>query len=151
MRAFTMIELLVVLGIIAMIIAMGTPAFLKFNAGLQLKTTARQVAELLQVARSQAITLRTTCAVVFDLERRRIAVVDAGGQELHAPLLLPAAVKLAEPGQPDGSSVTFEGGRATFLPTGGLQGRTTTLWLSDARGGAQQITVYASTGRVVLQ
>ena len=149
---FTLIELLVVLAIIALIVGMGTPAFLKFNAGLRLKATARQVAELLQIARSRAITLRTTCSVVFDLERRRVTVTDdANNEPLHAPLDVPEAVQLAEPGQPDGSGVVFDNGKATFLATGSLQGRTGVVWLSDAQGTAQKITVYSSTGRVVME
>ena len=151
-RAFTLIELLVVLAIIAIIVGMGTPAFLHFNAGLRLKATARQVAQLLQTARSQAITQRTTCSVVFDLAQRRISVVDeTSGQELYSPMTLPESIKLARPGQAEGSGLGFEGGKATFLRTGGLKGSTTTLWLSDTQGGAQQITVYSSTGRVVME
>ena len=150
--AFTLIELLVVLAIIGLIVGMGTPAFLRFNAALRLKATSRQVAEMLQVARSQAITMHTPCSAVFDLERRRVTVTDdVSGQALHTPLDIPEAIRLAEPGQPEGSGVVFEGGRATFLPTGGLKGRTGAVWLSDAQGASQKITVYASTGRVVME
>ena len=149
---FTLIELLVVLAIIAMIVGMGTPAFLRFNAGLRFKATARQLAEMLQVARSQAITMRTTCSVLFDLDHRRVTVTDdAKGETLHTPLELPESIKLAQPGQPDGSGIGFDERKATFLPTGGLKGRTGTLWLSDVAGASQKITVYGSTGRVVLE
>lgn len=148
---FTMIELLVVLAIIALIVGMGTPAFLRFNAGLRLKASARQVVQMLQIARSQAITHRITCSVVVDLAQRRVSVVDEAGQELQSPLVLPEAIKFAKPGESDGSGVGFEHGKATFLRTGGLKGQTTTMWLSDTQGGSQQITVYASTGRVVME
>lgn len=149
---FTLIELLVVLAIIAIIVGMGTPAFFKFNAALRLKATARQMAALLQIARSQAITLRTTCSVSFDPQRRRVTVTDdANGELLHAPLDIPEAVTLAEPGQPDGSGFVFDNGKATFLPTGGLKGRTGVVWLSQAQGVSQKITVYGSTGRVVME
>ena len=147
-----MIELLVVLGIIALVVGMGTPAFLRFNASLRLKSTTRQVAESLQIARSQAITLRKPCSVVFDLTRRRVtAVNDASGEALHTPVALPDSIKLAQPGQPDGSGIEFDDAKITFLSTGGTKGRTGAVWLSDAQGTAQKIIVYSSTGRVVLE
>lgn len=147
-----MIELLVVLGIIALIVGMGTPSFLRFNAGLRLKSTARQVAESLQIARSRAITLRKTCSVVFELSPRRVtAVDDVSGEALHTPVTLPESIKLAQPGEPDGSGIEFDDARVTFLPTGGTKGRTGAVWLSDAQGTALKITVYSSTGRVVLE
>ena len=72
-RAFTLLELLTVLAIIAMTLAVVLPA-LTSSSAVELKASARDVAAALRTARSQAIFSQRSKVVTFELESRTFRV-----------------------------------------------------------------------------
>ena len=68
----TLVELLVVLGIMAMIIGISIPGLAGYSRRLRLKTATRQVASLIALARSTAISSHAELAIVLDAEAREI-------------------------------------------------------------------------------
>lgn len=64
-RAFTLLELLVVLAIIGIILALSLPHFRHMNEGRTMEGAARQLMDDLALARKVAVATRSTVAVVF--------------------------------------------------------------------------------------
>ncbi len=124
----TLIELLVVLGVIGLIVGVSVPAFTSFTKSLRLKTTTRKVVGLLNLARSLAISTREKHALVVDLERGEISVVNQVSDEaLEQTVELPRTVTLEIQvgGKPAPET------QVVLRPTGALTGRTVTLVFSD--------------------
>ncbi|ADJ29711.1 GspH/FimT family protein [Nitrosococcus watsonii] len=69
-RAFTLLELLVVLALAAILMALVPPLLQGGVANAELKSTARKLAAALKYVRSQAITHHQEAVLVVDLERR---------------------------------------------------------------------------------
>src|SRR3954447_3489370 len=64
-RAFTLIELIVVLAIIGLILALSLPHFRGMNEGRSMEGAVRQLLDDLAYARQTAIATRSTVALVF--------------------------------------------------------------------------------------
>lgn len=54
-KGFSMIELMVVIGLIGILIAIAAPSILDYSQNLDYRTTARSIASILRQAKSQAI------------------------------------------------------------------------------------------------
>lgn len=65
-----MLELLVVIAIIGMIAVLSPPMFSSNVASAEQRATARSVAQIMRLARSEAIAQRKDIAVEFDLAQR---------------------------------------------------------------------------------
>ncbi len=65
-RAFTLIELMVVILLIAVMASIVVPAYSRFYAKSQFENTARQVQDIFAFAREQAIVRDTTVTVTYD-------------------------------------------------------------------------------------
>ena len=63
---FTLVEVLVVLGIMGLMLGIGVPGLVAYARQARLRATARQVVGLVSLARSSAISSRQEQAVVFD-------------------------------------------------------------------------------------
>lgn len=146
-RGFSLIEMMVVLGIIALVVGMSLPYFGRFNSSSGIRAAARQISSLLYTGRSLAITHRKPYAVVFNIADGEVTIQDASSSEIvDKRYHIPAAISLENP---DGSDpVSFKDDRVIFTPTGGLAGETGTLWLKDKKGNTVNITVRQSTGRI---
>ena len=143
----TLVELLVVLGIIVMIVGMSVPALSHYADQLRLKAATRQVVGLMLLARSMAISSHTDHKVVIDPEQHRLTVVNvASGETLEQVVRLPSSitVEVEIGGQPS------EETNVVFRPTGSLAGRTTSFILAD-REKHHTVTVTGATGAVTLQ
>jgi prepilin-type N-terminal cleavage/methylation domain-containing protein len=66
-NGFTMLELMMVLGIISVVMGLAVPSFLSWLPGLRLSNAARQIATDLQLARMRAISQNTATTVNFDV------------------------------------------------------------------------------------
>jgi len=143
----TLVELLVVLGVIGLIVGMGVPALTAYSRQIRLKTATRQLMGLVSLARSTAISSHEEHAVVVDPESREIRVINtASGEALEPILRLPASVSLEM--EVGGQSVGEP--HVVFRPTGSLTGRSVSLVLSDGLK-QQTIVVTGPTGAVTIQ
>jgi type II secretion system protein H len=71
-NGFTLLELLVVLLLIGLLTALVFPSMGRGLAALKLKTTSRQIAATLRLARSKAITEQQIYWVGFDVEKNQV-------------------------------------------------------------------------------
>ena len=138
---FTLIELIVVLAIAGLIMAVTPPLLSKAMPGLQLKSTARQLAAGLRFARGRAVSQRTEAAMTLDLEART-ATVDGREGTLSIPddLDLELVSTVAE--LEDESR-----GRIRFYPDGSSTGGRITL---GYQGNGYDLDVDWLTGRVSI-
>jgi prepilin-type N-terminal cleavage/methylation domain-containing protein len=67
-RAFTLVELMVVILMIAVMASVLVPAYNRFYAKSQFENTARQVQDIFAFAREQAIVRDTTVTVAYDAQ-----------------------------------------------------------------------------------
>ena len=117
---FSLIELLVVLAIAALILAVTPPLLSNAMPGLQLKSTARQMAAGLRYARDRAVARRSEVNFSVDLEARSVTVTGRKGvisisDDLDVSLVTAASELVGETlghirFYPDGTST---GGRVT--------------------------------------
>ena len=143
----SLVELLVVLGIIGLILGIAIPGLGGYVQHLRLKTTTRQVVGLIALARSTAISAHEAQAIVVDPEEREIRVVAvSSGEALEQRVRLPKSVtaELQIGGVPS-TELQF-----VFRPSGSLTGRSVSLVLADEQD-SQQITVTGVTGAVAVQ
>ena len=143
----TLVELLVVMGIIGLMVGLSVPALSRYAAHMRLTAATRQVTGLVSFARSMAIGSHEEQAVVVDPERGRISVVTvSSGQTFERMVHLPSSVsvEILVAGQPATET------QLVFRPTGSLIGRTVSLVLADHRT-QHTITVTGTTGAVSVQ
>jgi general secretion pathway protein H len=117
---FTLLELLIVLGILGLTVALAVPVFSRAMPGIELRTSARAVAAELRASRSHALTINDEVAVAVDVEGRTV-----GRLALDPDIgvgLFTAAEEVTERGvgrirfYPDGSST---GGRIRLVAGAG--------------------------------
>jgi len=143
----TLVELLVVIGIIGMILGIGVPALTGYAKQVRLKTATRQIVGLVSLARNMAISTRTEHAVVIDAEQGQVRVVNlTSGEALEQIVRLPTSVSVemevgGEPVKPT---------QFTFRPSGSLAGRSVSLVLADGQK-EQAVVVTGTTGAVAVQ
>ena len=146
-RAITLVELLVVLGLIGLILATSMPALTRQASSVRLQATTRELVGLLSLARSLAISAHEDHAVVLDDAKRQLTIVNqASGEALEHVVHLPSSVtvELQVGGQPAaGTSVVF-------TPSGALSGRSASLIVADHQK-RRTITVTGITGAVIVQ
>lgn len=150
-KAFTLIEMLVVLAVIMMVLGISIPFFANFTKGAKLKTAAKDIATLLNTARSLSITERKNYAVVFDSTAPLPSyyIVDQANQIYGKKYVLPSPIRFSRPQDP-AHTTTFPSDRAVFSSTGGLKTASGSVWLADQKGQLRRITVSQSTGRVTI-
>ena len=143
----TLVELLVVLGVIGIILAISVPGLAGYAKQLRLKTATRQTIGLLSLARSLAISSRTDHTVVVNPEQGTIQIInEATGEPLEQAVRLPSSVSVElESGGEPSTDLSF-----TFRPSGALTGRTVLLHLVD-RDKRHTIQVTGVTGGASVQ
>lgn len=92
--AFTLTEILIVIGIIVLLIALAVPAFSLITGGKSIEGATNQLSAALGRARAQAIGLQKTSGVMFFIEPR--------SQRIHIAIVteadsVPASVTVASP------------------------------------------------------
>lgn len=144
----TLVELLVVLGVIALIVGMSVPALSQYTARTRLKTATRQLVGLLSLARSLSVGSQEGHAVLIDGENNRVTITNlATGETLEDhQLRLPSSVHVAlrVGGQAAAQS------QVAFRSTGSLNGRTTDIVVTESDK-QMTITVTGSTGAISVQ
>ncbi len=138
---FTLLELLVVITIIGLIYALLPAGIFGGREGVELRATARQVAEDLRRARGQAIAGNREVAFLLDLEARRFGIPGRGAlaelpEGVEAEVLTVNEVQ-SEVGQ----------ARIQFFPDGSSTGGAVTL---SGAGARYEVSVRWLTGEVRL-
>ena len=142
--AMTLVEILVVLGIIGLILSIAVPGLGTYANKARMKSATREIVGLVGLARSVAISSHEDHAVIVDAERKTVSVENLKtGKTLERVVSLPSAltVEVQVAGEPAAES------RVVFRPTGSLNGRTTSIVLAD-RDQRHTITVSSITGSV---
>jgi prepilin-type N-terminal cleavage/methylation domain-containing protein len=103
---FTMMELMVVIGITAILSAIAIPSYIKWLPKHRVGSAARTVMSAMEFARSNAIKRNMLVQVDFDWGNDSLTVVNSGGNILRTRRL-PGDVDLDDGGL--GSPVTFNG------------------------------------------
>ena len=143
----TLIELLIVMGIIGLIVSMSIPSFAGYAERVRLKAAARQTVGLVSLARSLAISSREEQAVIVDREHGELRVVNlASGDAYERVVRFPSsvAVTLEMAGEPSADT------QFVFRPSGSLAGRSVALVL-ESRQTRQTIAVSGPTGSITVQ
>lgn len=134
---FTLVELLVVMGIVGLILAVVLSAKPK-TAAARVAVAARAVAATLQLARTQAMATNTETVVRIDTQSRQFGLLGS----MHAlPRGMTVAVTVAETERIEGS------GGMRFYPDGQSSGGEIVLMLD---GRASRIAVNWLTGEPQL-
>lgn len=171
-RAFTLIELMVVILMIAVMAGVVVPAYSRYYARAQFESTARQVQDIFAFAREQAIVRDTTVTVSYDPQSHAfLAQVTASQPQTDLPVSLAGTVN------PDGSSArggetqksyrlnpdvnvgafsvssssnngagSGGGNQLHFLSDGTVEGATLAITSTD--GSAAQYQLWPATGRL---
>jgi len=153
-KAFTLVEMLVVLAIIAMLLGISLPFTAGFGKSLRMKTAARAILGILRVARSNAITYRERYAVVFDVENSAYWIEDSNGAIFEKKYRLPRSIEFRVPtneGEEESDAVTFEDDKVIFRSTGAIQGPSGSLTITDRRGDSRTISIAGSTGKTTIE
>ncbi len=80
--AFTLLELMIVLGIIGIMFGVGVPAFVRSHQKRPLQQSVSDLMEGLKQARATAILTGSSADLVFQLETRSFSVQKVGGEEV---------------------------------------------------------------------
>jgi general secretion pathway protein H len=139
-QGFTIFELLVVLAILGIVVALGAPALHRMVPGVELKTSAQNVATALREARGLAIASNAEVSLVVDLGDRALRIGDGPPVRLASSLgitLLTATRELIDAGT----------GQIRFYPDGTSTGGRITLTRGNRR---YHVGVDWLTGRVTL-
>ena len=139
-RGFTLFELLVVLAILSLVVALGTPAFRRALPGLELKSGVESVAAQLREARALAIGRNAEVELVVNLDERSFRVADEPPLRL-APEI---GINLLTAGQ---EIIAARIGGIRFYPDGTSTGGGITLALD---GRHYRVAVDWLTGRVAV-
>lgn len=152
-KAFTLVEMLVVLAIIAMLLAISVPFTSGFGKGLRIKTAARGIMGTLRVARSNAITYREKYTVVFDVDKGEYWIEDSKGAIFERKSRLPSSIKfenMTEEGERS-DPISFEGDKVIFYSTGAVEGSSGSVTIRDRTGDSKTISIIASTGKITIE
>jgi len=175
-RAFTLIELMVVILMIAVMASVVVPAYNHFFAKAQFEQAARQVQDIFAFAREQAILRNTTVTVTYDSGSHAFTAQVAPPSQTQTDM----PVALANTVNPDGTAVqsgetqkaaqlnsdvnvtSFTvsnnptqtsasagpggGNQLHFLPDGTVEGAT--LGLISASGYSADYQLWPATGRL---
>jgi prepilin-type N-terminal cleavage/methylation domain-containing protein len=147
--AFSLVEMLVVLTIMAMIMGISLPFASGFGKGLKIKTTSRAIVGMIRVARSSAVTLRKNYSVVFDVKKSQYWVEDDAGRVYEKKYPLPSSVKFEVKGNENADPVTFEGDRITFNASGLTDGPGGSVVITDKQGGSRTISVSGAIEKII--
>ena len=145
---FTIVELLVVMGIIGLLLAISVPSAARYAGRIRFSAATREIMGLLSLARSSAISSGHQQVVVVDVEAGRLLIEDSpeAAQTRAVSLASNVEVRLTTS---DGQELDTPA-RLVFQPNGALEGRSIQVTLSDGTR-TQTISVAAPTGAIIVR
>ena len=150
----TMLELMIIVVIMGVLAALAAPSFYAAMPRLKARSEARNMLNLVRLARSKAIADGAQYGVYFDtssgtyrlfkdLVNLSSATFDGGDSTITGPVSVNSDVTLA--------SVSFSNDCLVFQPTGGASESGNVSVSADGGAVSYSISVIASTGRARLQ
>ncbi|MEO0161090.1 MAG: GspH/FimT family pseudopilin [candidate division WOR-3 bacterium] len=147
-NGFTLIEMMVVIGIIGVIIALAVPNFAEMQRRARIKAAAQTLAQDLRQIRERALSTGMRHIIIFDTPNRRYTVIYHQDTSIvHKDYIL---------GQTTGGNIRFGAvpGASGHPPegslpapgNGGIDFPSNTL-IIDARGGATSGVIYITDNR----
>jgi len=103
---FTLMEIMVVIGIVGILSAIAIPSYIQWMPKHRVGNAARAVMSAVEFARINAIKTNADVTLNFDIDNERLTVVDAGATTLRTRQM-PNDVDLQDSGL--GTAVTFNG------------------------------------------
>lgn len=151
---FTLVELIVVIGIIGSLTVISTLSAQNFLSRTRLENSAEDVASTLRYARRLAITRKAEHKVVFDLRWDSYWIADKEGDVVEKGKKLAKNISFADPhldkkGEQDGlvEFDIFDDDSISFYPQGAAE--TASIYLEDENSGQwYTITITGPTGYV---
>jgi general secretion pathway protein H len=137
----TLLELLIVLAIMGIVAAMVVPMLGGGVSTTELKSSARQMAAALRLARSESLATRREHFVLLDLERR-VFRVDSDAREIALPRDVELKLFTAQ-----SDLVSDKAGAIRFYPDGGSNGGRVTIAAGERK---YEVDVDWLTGRVAI-
>lgn len=138
-NGFTLVELLVVMLVFGLLISLAPAAFKRVLPGLEMKSSARELASVFRDARNRAIRDNHATAVVIDVQEK---IYQAEGQSIPLPQGFEIKLFTAE-----SEKLSESSGRIRFFPDGTSTGGRVTLETDDT---AYYIVADWLSGRVEI-
>lgn len=136
----TLAELLVVIGIVAIVAGMALPSFLTFNSRTQLRSAAEEIASELRLAKQLALTYHDRVRIRIDLDQQELLTQFVrSGVTHHVYRYSNKSVVIEE---------STAGPEILFHPSG-RSATATTVSIRSPEGQSQKLTV-SMTGRVSI-
>ncbi|RMD91875.1 MAG: prepilin-type N-terminal cleavage/methylation domain-containing protein [Alphaproteobacteria bacterium] len=142
-RGFTLIEMMLTIGIAAIVLTLGSSAFASLRSQNMGEAAAENITSALHLARMQAMTSGTPRSVSFDFQNNRYT--DAAGtvRELNG-----ATITAYSCNNPNCSVGSATSGTITFLPEGGATTAGDIMVSSPGNGTQHFITVNSITSNI---
>lgn len=151
---FTMLELMIIVVIIGLVAAMAVPTFYKGMPKLKARTEARNVLNLVRLARSKAISEGTQYGVYINTANKQYLLFkdtlnptsktyEIGDLVSSGPINIERDVLI--------SALNFTNGSVVFLPTGEASQSGSVTFNISGGGAPYSVSVLASTGKSKLQ
>ena len=122
-RGYSLAELMITMGIIAVLITIGYPSLMTALPNMRLKSAARELYSVLQNARMNAVKTNSTWAVVFDTANGAYYLCSDSGADGVWSTWSDNSIEKAVPLSGYGSGVGYGGGAASgAVPGGGIPG-----------------------------
>ena len=139
-KAFSLIEMLVVLTIISLILGLTAAYIFNYRAGSALSLCANKIAAVLNQARQLSITNQSEYKVVFDLINNEFVVQDALNNDADTRHKTGNSIII--------ESTTFTNDTVTFTATGGLSGTSGSIFIKDNKAKFFTVKILNATGRI---
>ena len=150
---FTMLEMMIIVVIIGIVAALAVPTFFASMPRMRARTEARNVLNMMRLARSKAISEGAQYGVYVDISNNQYLLFkDISNPASMVYELADSIVTGPEPIQPDVvPTSSFTGDAVVFLPTGrASESGNFTFDITDG-GALRTVSVLASTGRSKMQ
>ena len=148
-KGFTLLEVLTVIGIMVVIMAVTVPLIGMFGKNIELKGSITQIASLMRLARSLAITRNVVYKVETNLATQSVGIYDNDDDLFDKIWYVPSSLQLSV-GTP-GSYATTGSKKAEFKPIGTADVTDGGHWKLNKKKNSNEyicVTVTSSLGRI---
>lgn len=153
---FSVVEMLIVIGLVGLLVAIGIPALDVWLERYRVRTAAQQIGANLQLQRMRAVSRNRQFSIAFDQAGGTYTLFDGRpdtGTPIGVPYELPFGVTFSDAGDP--ITLSFEGNDdwAVFHPDGSMNDRLAVgdnITLTNSMGERFRASINRVTGRVEI-